>query len=1300
MKLKILFSLMLFFLAMTSISTGLVSQGGDYQFEEHKWLDDNAINEIYLETSDLNQEDLQVRYALDIPEGYDKVILTNILLFEGYAEETSLVDSYLEVPIEHENLQSPAVYEESFKQRLLESTNNEPGEYLLRFDATATNDQDQISGWAYLYLNITGDEELADINADFDINPNPAEVGQTVVFTDASESTSEIINYNWEIDGEVVSTNEQFTEIFDEEGQYTISLEVENEEGDTDTETKTLVVVQDSSEIILEADFNMNPNPANTGQTVIFTDASESSSQITEYLWTIDGEQQSNNAQFNRQFQTPGEYQVRLVVINEDGLLDSEQKTLTINQAPEPLNAEFEITKDNFELGILTLDASESTGNIENYLWRESGDLFATNNVFPAFYVTEYRIHEFELTVTDGQGNQDTQTKLYVPTEDDLRPIVDFEYDPLNPEIFEEIQFNGEIVFNTSPIETYVWRVDGQTFDSGITAQEVFEEAGTYQIEFSVIDSNARSATAQKEIVVSEPANVVTPQARFEIQADEFSIGSLNLDASTSIPGTFPIETYEWSIDGEDSNIQGQFATIQITEPREYSIKLTVTDTQGNQDSITKLWGPEQGQYNPEIDFEFMPQNPETGEEVEFVGEVEQAYPNQNIIDYTWEIDSTTVFGDELFATYIFSNEGTYDVTFSVEDSFGWSNSITKQITVSEAPLPELEIVEVGANANVVQNELQHFFVIVESQGEPINNAQIEYFYADNDELVGICETDSQGLCVVNPEIKRDPGQYEVIAKATKEGYIQDEASLSFRVWEKRYLVQNLELYEDETQMNETYEFYRGDTIYSSFRVYDQILGQYINSENVDLVDVFLRINDAPKLDFTAYEVPGGSPSRQPSFDYVSDQIPLDNEYLGQGLVFAMVFNFTDDTAGQSQIQITIRNNELEFNPPDVIFIPAGDFRSLDFKDFVNDFETPSEDITITWENETPFTIQNTGNNVLELGAPFEQINRAVQFTASDNEGSEVTRTIELQSILPQGPESLFRFSPQDPEVFQTVTFESTSNQGEAEIEEYLWQINGQNYTQGETFEIQFQAAGRYEINHTVTDANGLSDSSIQVINVGELTRPEAILEIPGVEYQGGEITLDASKSFARIGSIVEYRYVAIRAKETKLDEKTVRNNVPLTLKEQGTYSVTLTVVDSQGLTHTTTETVVVSRKQPGVVQGEHYGLFVNSIDVTGVDFMDIAPGEEFVVRATVSNDRDEHIENLRMSFTLPELAFDVKSQAFDLAPGESRTVKIESAYLPYWASDFAGEDQLASVGVRGSGFTRNIAIPVRIVTN
>lgn len=148
------------------------------------------------------------------------------------------------------------------------------------------------------------------LKANFTATPTRGPAPLTVMFTDRSEGA---MIWLWDFgDGSTGSMIPDPMHTFLEEGDYTVTLKVDNQVGDTDSMKQEIIV---SSE--LSADFDASPRIGTAPLQVTFTP------QITgspvSWLWDFGDGETSQSERPVHQYRTPGTYRVHLTVTDRQG---------------------------------------------------------------------------------------------------------------------------------------------------------------------------------------------------------------------------------------------------------------------------------------------------------------------------------------------------------------------------------------------------------------------------------------------------------------------------------------------------------------------------------------------------------------------------------------------------------------------------------------------------------------------------------------------------------------------------------------------------------------------------------------------------------------------------------------------------------------------------------------------------------------------------------------------------------------------------------------------------------------------
>jgi PKD repeat protein len=184
------------------------------------------------------------------------------------------------------------------------------------------------------------------------------------------------------------------------------------------------------------------------------------------------------------------------------------------------------------------------------------------------------------------------------------------------------------------------------------------------------------------------PAFTVTPSNPEALQLVTFDASATTVNDSLCADAC----TYAWSF-GNESNATGRVVTYRFQNPRPveggptqvtYRVVLTVTSRDGLVASTSQDVVVVNDVLTPA--FTFSPVNPRVGDLVRFDGRSSKATAGAAIVDYQWDFgDGHAASGER--AENTFAATRIYTVRLTVRDSFGRSETTTREVTVS-APLP------------------------------------------------------------------------------------------------------------------------------------------------------------------------------------------------------------------------------------------------------------------------------------------------------------------------------------------------------------------------------------------------------------------------------------------------------------------------------------------------------------------------------------------------------------------------------------------------------------------------------------
>lgn len=244
-------------------------------------------------------------------------------------------------------------------------------------------------------------------------------------------------------------------------------------------------------------------------------------------------------------------------------------------------------------------------------------------------------------------------------------------------------------------------------------------------------------------------------------------------------------------------------------------------------------------------------------------------------------------------------------------------------------------------------------------------------------------------------------------------------------------------------------------------------------------------------------------------------------------------------------------------------------------------------------QRNSSFSDANTFRSVLTQR--IQSINPSLSF-AWDAAPFQVTSTQPTN----QSPVARFTFSPSQPFVNDSVTFDgSNSSDPDGFITSWSWVFEGATRVerQGAQVTVIFASARTFRATLTVTDNQGATNSTTQDVQVRARTSNQPPIarftftpQNPAVHQV---VTFDGSSSSDPDGRIATYQWDLNGDGRTDATGATVQAR----FSRAGTYTVTLLVADSGGLTNSTSQTITVGQTLPPPTLPNRFGFFLIGIE-------------------------------------------------------------------------------------------------------
>ncbi len=419
--------------------------------------------------------------------------------------------------------------------------------------------------------------------ADFYYDPlNPME-NETISFYDNSTSYDAIVDYLWDFGDNSTSNLQDPTHTYLQNGIYTVTLTVTDSDGSTDSVSYDINVNDTIPTAAIVAPENVVEN--NTAQFVGFGTGYD---QPLTYDWDF-GDNSTGTGQIaNHIYAQQGNYTVTLTVTDADGSTATSTHLIEVYDTIPTAEA----GADQFATeGIsIQLDGSNSTGYDQplTYDWDFGDGTTGTGSIINHTYL-QNGIYTVTLTVTDADGSTDTDT-LVVSVADTI-PTANFTFTPVNPDesLTPNVQFDGTLSTGYDQTLNYTWNFGDGTTGTGSTIDHAYQTTAvnsaneTFTVTLTVTDSDGSTSVYTQDIIVNDlaPTSIISVSNQNPTEMEE-----VTFDGTGSTTPVDSIVAYQWNF-GDGTTGTSQIVNHTYSINGTYTASLTVIDSDGSQDTNT-----------------------------------------------------------------------------------------------------------------------------------------------------------------------------------------------------------------------------------------------------------------------------------------------------------------------------------------------------------------------------------------------------------------------------------------------------------------------------------------------------------------------------------------------------------------------------------------------------------------------------------------------------------------------------------------------------------------------------------------
>ncbi len=398
----------------------------------------------------------------------------------------------------------------------------------------------------------------------------------TVSFVNTSTGTSLINGFLWDFGDGTTSNLPSPSHVYTSIGVYSVTLIVYDQFGCSDTMTRTQYIDVHGP----DANFSMDKITGCPGVNIQFSDLSTSPAGITGWAWDFGDGFSANTQNPSHTFASPGLYTVRLIVTDANGCQDVLELVDTISVLTPPVAAyTVPVTEGCNPLTLTFTDASTSnTSSIVAWSW-DFGDGGGSLVKNPTHIFSMLGDFSVGLTVTDANGCTgyfEQDISVLAP------PVANFNASKRFGCAPTPITFTSTTT-SSYPIATYKWYFGDGDSASTSNPTHTYASNGVYAVTLIVTDiKGCTSSLSRNAFIVLR-----SPVAQFSSDKQNVCPGEAIQFSDLSVADTTLI-SWQWEFgDGSTSTQRNPLKTYLI--PGTYTVRLTITNALACTDEEQKI---------------------------------------------------------------------------------------------------------------------------------------------------------------------------------------------------------------------------------------------------------------------------------------------------------------------------------------------------------------------------------------------------------------------------------------------------------------------------------------------------------------------------------------------------------------------------------------------------------------------------------------------------------------------------------------------------------------------------------------
>ena len=496
-------------------------------------------------------------------------------------------------------------------------------------------------------------------------SPNPAQPSQTVSLSSSGVNFNDVNGgaYAWSATGGTFSSTTVSNPTWSDSssGSYTITLKVSNDAGSSSSS-----FIQYVNTTFSVSSVSSSLNPSDSGQAVTFSVTASGGTGSNTYQWYQNGSTVGSNSSSYAPSLSVGSYSIYVKVTDSVGVsVQSSTLSQTVNPDPTVSISSSQNPTDVSNTVEFTSSVSGGTPGY-SYSWSADGNSYTTQDINVSF--SNSGSYSISLTVKDAAGESVTQSLTETVNSD---PTVTASSNVSSADIGYPIGFSSS-PSGGSDGYTYSWTINSNQVSTSGDFSYSFSSSGSYTVTVTVTDGVGQTASASVSITVNP-----NPTISISSSQNPTDAGNSVTFSSSESGGTGTI-TYAWYVNGasEGSGVQLSYT---FSSSGTYEIKLTVTDVDGH---TVSAYLNETVNVDPTISISSSQDPTDVGNTVTFSSTASGGTTSYN---YTWYVNSVVV-GYSSSYTASFASSGSNTIKVVLKDAVGNTVSASLTETVNSDP--------------------------------------------------------------------------------------------------------------------------------------------------------------------------------------------------------------------------------------------------------------------------------------------------------------------------------------------------------------------------------------------------------------------------------------------------------------------------------------------------------------------------------------------------------------------------------------------------------------------------------------